>query len=155
MASKAERQAAFLEAYQETLEVSKAAEVAGIHRQRHYEWLREPDYAEQFAQAQQIGGATLEDEAVRRGRDGVRRYLWHQGQPIIDPETGEQAYRLEHSDALLIFLLKSIDPEKYRDRFDVRQQGSVRHTVELELWKDEQAADAAREFIQAISSQEE
>lgn len=49
--------------------------------------------------------AALEEEAVRRALFGVAEPVFHQGR-----ECGSKA---KHSDALLIFLLKTLRPERY------------------------------------------
>jgi hypothetical protein len=48
----------------------------------------------------------------------VRYKFLKNGKPIVHPVTHEPYYELEYSDTLLIFLLKGIRPEKYRERFE-------------------------------------
>lgn len=57
----------------------------------------------------------MEEELHRRAVIGVKRKKFFQGQAIIDPETDEPYYEREYSDTLLIFRLKALRPEKYRD----------------------------------------
>jgi hypothetical protein len=72
----------------------------------HYYWLdTDPVYEAAFARAKDIAANTLEDEAIRRARDGVTRAVYHQGQVV-----GEE---LVYSDTLLIFLLKGAMPARY------------------------------------------
>src|SRR6478672_6296642 len=84
---------AFLLAYVTCFQVKKSARHAKVSHQLHYYWrATDPVYAEAFAVAKQLAIEGLEDEAVRRAREG------------------------DHpSDVLLIFLLKAAMPEKYKD----------------------------------------
>ena len=59
----------------------------------------------------------LEDEAVRRAVDGVRKPIFYKGKPIRI--CGEIVYETEYSDALLIQLLKAYNPEKFGDKRQV------------------------------------
>src|SRR5215831_5731203 len=51
--------------------INVTAKAAGIHRQRHYEWLCDPDYFNQFEETKAIAGQEIEDEAVERAMVGV------------------------------------------------------------------------------------
>jgi hypothetical protein len=90
---------AFLAAYSICGSLTQAAKRAKIERRIHYHWLRDPDYAEAFAEAREQAGDALEDEAMRRAHAG--------------------------SDTLVIFLLKGFRPERYRERFDARLSGEI------------------------------
>ena len=113
------RQRAFLAAFRETGNVCLACEVAKVGRSSHYRWLAEdPAYREAFDQAKEDAADILEAEAFRRAVDGVEKPVgWYKGKP--------GGYVREYSDILLIFLLKALRPEKYRDRLNLR--GSFAH----------------------------
>src|SRR5690606_23292709 len=71
---------AFLAAYAETGNISRAAQMAEIDRSTHYIWMREdPAYVEAFAYADQQAGDRLEEEARRRAVEGVEEPVYHQG----------------------------------------------------------------------------
>lgn len=108
------KQARFLAAFVETANVSAAAQVARVHRGTHYEWLkRHPVYAQAFDLAKQQAADLLEEEAWRRGVEGVLEPAgWYNGEPC--------GYVRRYSDPLLIALLKAHLPEKYGDRLAVR-----------------------------------
>ena len=90
-----------------------AAKAAGISRQSHYRWLKtDPDYPGRYQEAKAESAQLLEDEAVRRARDGVVEQIYYQGQVV--------GQKLNYSDTLLIFLLKAANPEKYRERYDMQ-----------------------------------
>lgn len=108
----------FLAAYQQTGNVVHAARIAKVDRCQHYRWLdTDPDYARRFDESRRQAADILESEALRRAVVGVQELVLHQGQPVRDPETGKYLYRHRFSDVLLIFLLKGLLPEKYRDQF--------------------------------------
>ena len=111
------KRAAFLAAYRETGNVRVACEAAQISRSSIYRWLaQDPDYAEEFEQAKADAVDVLEAEARRRAVDGVEELVgWYKGQ------AGGTVRR--YSDTLLIFLLKGLKPEVYRERLEVR--GSI------------------------------
>ncbi len=89
---------AMLIAYARTGNISQACAAVGIGRRSHYDWLdSDDDYAAAFRQAGEDAADALEAEARRRAFEG--------------------------SDTLLIFLLKGLRPERYRERYDHRLQG--------------------------------
>ncbi len=63
--------------------------------------------------AEEVAADRLEAEAWRRAVEGVERPVgWYQGKP--------GGYVKEYSDVLLIFLLKGLRPEKYRERMELK-----------------------------------
>ena len=57
---------------------------------------------------------TLEDEAVRRAKDGTAKPVLCKGKQVyVD---GEPLYEHQYSDALMMFLLRAYDREKFGDR---------------------------------------
>jgi hypothetical protein len=99
-------QKAFLAALEETAIVSKAAKKAKITRSAVYVARnQDEEFAKAWDTALELGIATLEDEAIRRARDGV-----------LDPvyQGGERVGSIrKYSDTLLIFLLKTRKPGIY------------------------------------------
>lgn len=111
------RQKLFLEHLSEGDSVSGAAKKVGVSRNCVYEKRRsDPEFKKAWEDAQEQGTDFLEDAATARAIDG--------------------------SDTLLIFMLKSRRPEKYRERFDIdtNHRGSVAAEVKLvmdEVWDDD------------------
>ena len=106
---------AFLTAYAETGKKGLAAELAGIDRSAIYQpgWRDDPVFQEALARAEEMAADILEDEAFRRAVEGVEKPTgWYRGKP--------GGYVREYSDVLLIFQLKALRPEKYRERVEFK-----------------------------------
>jgi hypothetical protein len=128
-----EKLTAFCAALAETCNVGKACAAVGIARQTAYEWRHEdPDFAARWDGAMRIGVSALEDEAHRRGFDGVEEPVFHKGK-----ECGTMR---KYSDTLAIFLLKAHNPEKYRDNSKIELAGQVAIT---DMTEDEIKAELA------------
>ena len=135
------RQKAFLLAYSLCGNRTQAARAVECDRTLHYVWLKNPEYAKAFEQAQEEFCENIEAEIRRRGMDGIDEPVIYQGKlsylPMVDVKTGEvlrdEAGRLrpsdqpltvrKYSDNLLMFLAKAVMPEKYRD--SVHIEGKV------------------------------
>lgn len=113
------KKAAFLAAFRECGNISRAARESDVPRTMHYLWMEDEEYVAAFRQAEEEAADHLEEEARRRAVDGLRRLKFFKGAPIIDPDTQEPYYELEYSDTLLIFLLKGVRPDKFRDRHEI------------------------------------
>jgi hypothetical protein len=115
-----------LQAIARGMTVKDAAESVGVGRRTIYSAAeQDPAFAEGMHQAYDESADVLEAEARRRAVDGTVRKKFHDGQPIIDPETGQQYIEREYSDTLLIFLLKGRRPEVFGDRPKVDHGGKV------------------------------
>jgi hypothetical protein len=95
--------------------IRKAAEQAGISTSSHYSWLtKDEEYKAAFDTAYEQSTKVLEAEAIRRAT-GYQKPLVYKGEV-----TGSVQ---DHSDLLLMFLLKQRDPS-YRDN----------HTQQVGIW---------------------
>lgn len=111
------KQRAFLSAICTCGTIRGSSRATGVSRNTHQQWMRnDPAYVALFDEAHQIAGEAMEQEARRRAMDGLVRKKFHNGEPVMDPETGKQYEEREYSDTLLIFTLKALFPEKYRER---------------------------------------
>jgi len=108
----------FLKALAQGASVTKAAQRAGFARQYAYE-LRDEDeeFAEAWDVAVEAGTDALEDEAVRRGKEGVRKPVYQGGKLA--------GYVREYSDTLLIFMLKGRRPETFKERVEQTHRGNI------------------------------
>ena len=112
-------QRSFLAVYGKMGVVKRACKVAQVARSSHYEWMeKNPAYRRAFEEAQEDAADTLEAEVYRRAVKGVRKPIgWYKGVA--------GGFVREYSDLLLMFRLKALRPEKYRERVDLR--GSLAH----------------------------
>ncbi|HHW41269.1 MAG TPA: hypothetical protein GXX19_08995 [Syntrophomonadaceae bacterium] len=112
------KQRAFLAAYAETGNITRAAELSKTARVMHYTWLEKSEaYRQAFAEAEEMAADRLEQEARRRAIEGVQKPVFHKGQ-VCGTVT-------EYSDTLLIFLLKGARPEKYKERSNVELENGA------------------------------
>jgi hypothetical protein len=108
----------FLSVYEESCVIRFAARAAGIGERTFYrELARNPEFEERFEGAKKAAVARLEQVAYERAMD--------------------------HSDTLLIFLLKANRPAKYRERIGVDHGGTIKHEV------DEALDDEIERFLAA------
>jgi hypothetical protein len=114
---------AFLNAFALLGRVPQAAKAAEIDLSLHYKWLKsDPDYALSFKDAQDMAADLLESEAVRRAVQGVDKPVYYKGRQVGTVK--------EYSDTLLIFTLKGLRPEKYKDRIQVDVTTYLRQMAE-------------------------
>lgn len=124
-------QRSFLAVYAEMGVIKRACKVAGVGRSSHYEWMEANQaYRRAFEAAQEDAADNLEAEVYRRAVKGVRKPTgWYKGVA--------GGYVREYSDLLLMFALKALRPEKYRERVEVR---GVYASIDLNRLTDEQLA---------------
>ena len=110
-------------AYVEYGRLRAACRSVNVPHQLHYYWKRtDPDYAAAFAEAQQMAGELLEEEAMRRGLGWEETHYTAGGTPYTVTK---------HSDTLLIFLMKGAMPHKYGEK--VAHTGDTGGPVEFVL----------------------
>ena len=127
------RQEKFLTLFQQTAHVGNTCKEVGITRSGFDRWCeRDPDFKVRYQAAQEQAAIILEDEAVRRAHEG-----WEE--PVF--QKGEQVGVVRKcSDVLLIFLLKGLKPQKYRER--------VEHSGGIDLQGIEERLKAGRARMQ-------
>ena len=147
---------AFLEAFAETGNKSKAAKLAGVHRRTPHteQWTSDPVFADALEVARKMTVDLMADAAHTRAVDGVRVYKFDKdGTPLRHPEEcrcghhveahlrdpedegshaclipdcecgtflGRPYYDHAYSDKLLETLLRSHDPDRFRQVKEVR-----------------------------------
>lgn len=101
----------FFAALSEGLPVRAALDRSGYGRTAVYQWRREdPEFARRWECAIDDAVEAMEAEADRRAMEGTEKPVFYQG--------AKCGTIREYSDTLLIFRLKALKPEKYRDRFE-------------------------------------
>ncbi|MGD1335050.1 hypothetical protein ACP6H1_21785 [Vibrio harveyi] len=104
----------FFEALDKEATIGEAAKIAGYSRRSVYDYAAEdPEFAERLDDARMDTLEKLEKEADRRAHDGVRDFK--------SIKTGKDSYKVipfnKYSDSLLMFRMKALAPEKYRDNY--------------------------------------
>lgn len=138
------KKTAFLDAFGRIGTVTGAAQVAGITARLHYDWMDlDLQYVEEFAAKGQESLERLEAEARRRAAVGVEKPVLYAGNQVLVEDTsqppgpdGRRPKKLlterEYSDILLIFLMKGLAPQKYRDNYRIEHTGAEGGPVEFE-----------------------
>jgi hypothetical protein len=113
---KVQKKERYLRAVARTGTLTAGCRAARVSPNTVYEW-REMDDTFVLAehQARNEFADQLEIEAVRRAWHGTKKPVY-QGGALV-------GYVQEFSDGLLMFSLKALRPEKYRERFDVTTAG--------------------------------
>lgn len=132
------KQAQFLEALGSCASVKAACARVGVSRQTIYNWEKQyKTFAAALAEANKDADDEIDDEIVRRGKQGVDEPLVSMGQLVYEYEPeldddGNQVYERgkpkmrrtgqvmvrKYSDGLLLALAKS-RMKKYRDKLDL------------------------------------
>lgn len=123
---------AFLSALAETGIWQKAVDAAGIARDTPRKLaIDHPDFAAEVAEANEKACDLLEAEARRRAYEGLlRKKFSSKGEPLIDPETGEQYVEREYSDRLIELILRAKKPNEYRDHSTIETVGKVKVEID-------------------------
>jgi hypothetical protein len=119
-------QKAFLAALEETGSVTEAAKAVGMGRCNVYQYKRsDPAFAALWEQALDVAADVLEDEARRRAYEGVEEDVYHKGEKV--------GVVKKYSDTLLMFLLKGIRPQKWRESRATIPPAELNKMIEVEL----------------------
>jgi hypothetical protein len=133
-ATTAQLKAAFLDEFRARGRVDKAAEAVGIARTTPYEWAKkDKEFATAWEEGKPFAAGILEDEAFRRGHEGTLKPVFYQGE--------ECGVIREYSDTLLIFLLKGLKPDKYRERYDMRSDNKHEYTGSVQIYLPDNGRD--------------
>jgi hypothetical protein len=108
----------FLAAIAESGNITAACEATRLSRAAMYEWRADdPSFAAEWDAALERGLDSLEDELMRRAKDGTLRPVFQGGELV--------GHTREYSDTLGIFLLKSRRRQIYGDRQFIEQRISL------------------------------
>jgi hypothetical protein len=127
---------AFLAALRRVGVVGAACEAAGVARSTVYDRRSsDPEFANKWREALDDAADNAEAEALGRAIEGDRQPVLHNGKVVfvwtdelgnLVPEgtvgaTMRRLMKTSRSDLLLIFVLKALRPEKFRDNYDPRK----------------------------------
>lgn len=115
------RQKKFLQVLAKTGKVAHAAKLAGYADTSTLYKIRKLDEAfdRAWIEAEDASSDLLEDEAVRRGLEGVDKPVFYKGQIV--------GYEKLYSDGMLQFVLRSRRPDKFRENVEVTS--TVNHNI--------------------------
>jgi hypothetical protein len=126
---------AFLSALEITGSVTAAAKAADISRVTVYQHRKDyPDFAREWDEALDMAADTLEDEARRRATEGTEEPVFHQGKKVGTVR--------KRSDVLLMFLLKGIRPQKWRESRATMSPADLNKLIETEFERRAKAGEA-------------
>lgn len=114
----------FLDALSESPNVAAAASAAHVNRPYVYEARKNDiDFASAWDNAINVSLDNAEGEMYRRAVSGFDKPVFYQGE--------ECGLVREHSDSLLMFLLKAHRPEKYRETIQQQLTGADGGAIEI------------------------
>ncbi|MGI4834647.1 MAG: hypothetical protein ACRYFK_14420 [Janthinobacterium lividum] len=133
---------AFLAAYCLNGNVSDACAAAQIERSTAYRAKgNDPDFALEWAAAEEVASDALLSEAWRRAVEGGRSYKFDKdGFPLRHPETHEPYYEVSKSDSLLLALLKARLPALFGDKLKLDASVNAKPAYDLSRLNPEQLA---------------
>lgn len=121
-----EKRIEFLGALAACGNVTEACRTIAVARNTMYLWKsQDADFAAEWDRFLVMGAEILEDEAIRRAREGYDEPVFYKGEM-----TGTIR---KYSDTLLIFLLKGAMPTKYRENIDMTSKGEQIGRVLVDL----------------------
>lgn len=126
----ATRRNKFLRALEKTGNINSAAAHAGVSRPTVYALMKRNErFAERVQMAKDKACGALEEEAVRRARDGVVKHKYYKGELIRDKD-GKPVEEREYSDTLLAKLLEAAAPELYGKKSSVNVKQDITVTTQ-------------------------
>lgn len=97
---------------------ARAARTAGITSRHAEKYAGEhPDFEQARTEAMELFADTLEEEAIRRARDGTEKGIYFKGD-LVNTE-------LQYSDTLMIAALKAHRGSRYGDKKEVNFRGGL------------------------------
>lgn len=126
----------FLRIYAQVGSISKVCQIMGIGRRTVQMYAQKhPEYRERMNEAKEECTERMEAEAIRRGTDGYEEPVFYKGVQVSTIR--------KFSDILLIFMLKALRPEVYRENTNVH----IPEGITVKLVKDFRQYKARQEKI--------
>mgnify|MGYP001615427103 CR=1 len=128
-----EQRSKFLDSLRDTAYINASAQAVGLTRRTIYNWReKDKEFAREMDLVLKEAAGTLEDEAVRRARDGIEKDIYYKGEKI--------GVTKEYSDLLLMFLLNGNLPEKYKKQSELNIKGDIKIRINKFASKDDEKA---------------
>lgn len=118
---------AWLEAFRKTGMVTAACRETGVGRRTVYNARVDEEFAAAWDEVEHETTDAMEREAFRRAVEGTTEPVVSAGKHVTDVQ--------KYSDTLLIFMLKSRRPEKFRENVKVEHGGEIKHAPKHDLSK--------------------
>lgn len=153
-------QVTFLEEFAKQANVTKACEIAGIHRSLVYQWLQaDENFMLGWAESEQRANDVLRAEAYRRAVDGTEEPIVSMGKVVRDETTGSMLTVKKYDTPLLLTLMRARMPE-YRDSRQVTVDSTVNVNTSHQLTIDTRGMSAEelaaiRQIAQAMKEREQ
>ena len=132
--------------------ISNACETAKVHADTVWSWRKtDEEFCAEVETVLNESTCVLEDEAVRRAHDGVKKPVYQGGMLV--------GFVQEYSDSLLMFLLRGRRPEKYKNRTSNEHTGPggdqirVGNTLDMTKLSTEELAQLASIAAKAATSE--
>lgn len=126
----------FLGSLREAGNVTLAAEAVGVDRSTVYKWRKQDaEFSAQWDDAVEEAADRLEAEARRRAYEGVDEPVFYHGEAC--------GVVRKYSDSLMMFLLRGVRPEKYRENVNLQGSVTLKHGLADRLKKARRAAAEA------------
>ena len=136
-----ERAREFCERFAEVANVRQACRELKFSITFIYDWIEDdPTFAEQVERARRAAVGVLEEAAKIRAVDGILKPIY-QGGVLV-------GHVREYSDQLMVTLLKSHDPKRYRENLSVEHGGKL----DLGSMTDEQIAERQAAVTAALGA---
>lgn len=140
------RQRAFLKAYVVCGTIGGACKAVKIHRNTYHVWMaHDAEFKELMELAKEDAADVMEEECIRRATRGVKKGIWYKGEKV--------GYEHLKSDVLLMFMLKGMRPEKFREMYNAPPappQGSLDAEARQRVITDPALRAAACELEEKI-----
>jgi hypothetical protein len=138
----------FLQAFALTGVVGEAARLAKVDRSTHYHvWMQDPEYQRAFADAREEAADRMEAELMDRVYNGTEEPIVYQGE-VQRRSEGTPVTIRRKNDILLMFSLKALRPDKFRDNV----KAEIAHSGSLTVTRDPQMSRLSDEQLTMLEA---
>lgn len=133
----------FLQHFSDLGRVDLSCKLSGIIYAQPYAWAKvDEDFKKSWEEARKVAAGRLEDAAMRRAVDGIKKPLYQRGELV--------GFVKEYSDPLTMFLLRGLRPEVYRDNATLEVGNKPGETIKVQHGLSDEAANEIRMKILGV-----